>query len=123
MSITTTITLVNTSLGLSSNPYKLQMISGGLRGSVGPEGLSAYQVALENGFVGTEAEWLDSLVGPPGTAGDVAWGELIGSISDQADLFCYINSITRSDNSITSGDNHDAQQNYQGGCYHGMVSI
>lgn len=31
-------------------------------------GLSAYQVALLNGFVGTEEEWLESLVGPPGTA-------------------------------------------------------
>jgi hypothetical protein len=27
----------------------------------GPIGLSAYQVALDNGFIGTEQEWLDSL--------------------------------------------------------------
>jgi hypothetical protein len=27
----------------------------------GPLGLSAYQVALDNGFTGTEQEWLDSL--------------------------------------------------------------
>lgn len=32
-------------------------------------GLSAYQIAVENGFKGTEQEWLDSLVGPPGPAG------------------------------------------------------
>ena len=32
-------------------------------------GLSAYQIAVENGFEGTEKEWLDSLVGPPGPAG------------------------------------------------------
>lgn len=27
----------------------------------GEEGLSAYEVAIENGFIGTEEEWLDSL--------------------------------------------------------------
>ena len=32
-------------------------------------GLSAYQIAVKNGFKGTEQEWLDSLVGPPGPAG------------------------------------------------------
>lgn len=31
-------------------------------------GASAYDVAVTNGFVGTEAEWLASLVGPPGAA-------------------------------------------------------
>lgn len=34
--------------------------------SAGHRGLSAYQVALANGFVGTEAQWLASLVGPAG---------------------------------------------------------
>lgn len=29
--------------------------------------LTSYQVAVANGFVGTEAEWLETLVGPPGT--------------------------------------------------------
>ena len=33
-------------------------------------GYSAYQVAVMNGFKGTEAEWLASLVGPPGPAGE-----------------------------------------------------
>lgn len=35
-------------------------------GDPGAPGASAYQVAVANGFVGTEAEWLDSLVGPTG---------------------------------------------------------
>ena len=30
---------------------------------LGAEGLSAYQIALKNGFVGTEQEWLESLRG------------------------------------------------------------
>ena len=32
-------------------------------------GYSAYEVAVQNGFVGTEQEWLASLVGPQGPTG------------------------------------------------------
>ena len=35
-------------------------------------GMSAYQVAVTNGFVGTEAQWLASLVGPKGDPGTTA---------------------------------------------------
>ncbi len=38
-------------------------------GPQGEEGLSAYEVALANGFIGTEAEWLASLIGPEGPTG------------------------------------------------------
>lgn len=38
-------------------------------GPPGPEGPSAYDVAVANGFVGTESEWLASLVGPEGPQG------------------------------------------------------
>jgi hypothetical protein len=44
----------------------------GTQGPAGPEGTmgeSAYQLALDLGFVGTEADWLASLVGPVGPAG------------------------------------------------------
>ena len=34
--------------------------------SKGDPGESAYQIAVDNGFTGTEEEWLDSLVGPRG---------------------------------------------------------
>lgn len=34
--------------------------------SKGIDGKSAYQIAVINGFIGTEQDWLDSLVGPPG---------------------------------------------------------
>lgn len=44
----------------------------GLTGPTGSTGSSAYQVALANGFVGTEAQWLASLKGPPGISMDVA---------------------------------------------------
>ena len=36
----------------------------------GKDGKSAYQIALDNGFVGTEQEWLDSLKGDKGDKGD-----------------------------------------------------
>lgn len=39
----------------------------GLPGIDGDDGLSAYEIAVEEGFVGTEAEWLESLVGAPGS--------------------------------------------------------
>jgi hypothetical protein len=38
-------------------------------GPNGDNGLSAYEIAVLNGFVGTEATWLASLVGPQGTQG------------------------------------------------------
>jgi hypothetical protein len=41
----------------------------GAPGADGADGLSAYQIASANGFVGTEIEWLASLVGPPGADG------------------------------------------------------
>jgi len=44
----------------SSLPY------GGL---MGEPGLSAYAVAVENGFTGTESQWLASLIGPQGPQG------------------------------------------------------
>ena len=41
----------------------------GLNGSDGADGLSAYEVAVANGFVGNEAAWLASLVGATGATG------------------------------------------------------
>lgn len=45
----------------------LDYLTGG--SSQGPEGDSAYEVAVDNGFVGTESQWLASLVGPQGMSG------------------------------------------------------
>lgn len=39
-------------------------------GDAGEDGSSAYEVAVQQGFVGTEAEWLNSLVGPKGDPGN-----------------------------------------------------
>lgn len=37
--------------------------------AVGERGYSAYEIAVQNGFIGTEEEWLESLVGPQGDPG------------------------------------------------------
>ena len=39
------------------------------QGLRGPQGKSAYQIAVENGFIGNESEWLESLQGAPGQPG------------------------------------------------------
>lgn len=44
---------------------------GGGEGPQGPQGKSAYEVAVDNGFVGTEVQWLASLVGQTGATGPV----------------------------------------------------
>jgi hypothetical protein len=53
----------------------------GLPGDPGPpgaDGSSAYEVAVANGFVGTESEWLASLVGPAGPSGpNVDWQTIL----------------------------------------------
>ena len=41
----------------------------GTNGIDGQDGLSAYQIAVGNGFVGTEAQWLSSLRGATGSTG------------------------------------------------------
>lgn len=42
----------------------------GATGNTGSAGLSAYQVAVANGFAGTQAQWLASLQGAKGDTGD-----------------------------------------------------
>lgn len=47
---------------------------------VGGDGRSAYQVAKDNGFTGTEAEWMSLLYRAPliiAVLGDIAGGELV----------------------------------------------
>lgn len=46
----------------------------GPKGDQGIQGLSAYQVAVNNGFKGSQTDWLASLVGPKGEPGNVEAG-------------------------------------------------
>jgi len=63
---------VNVTATTEQNVFNVTVAQGG-SGSQGPKGdpgESAYQVAVDNGFVGTESEWLASLKGEPGPAGE-----------------------------------------------------
>lgn len=51
-----------------SEALTVEIPSGG-SGPQGADGKSAYQIAVESGFSGTEAEWLASLKGPIGETG------------------------------------------------------
>jgi len=59
----------------------------------GPVGDSAYEIALSEGFSGTEEEWLNSLIGPQGPKGDTGLqgetGEgirILGTLNDESEL-------------------------------------
>lgn len=47
----------------------IRATSSGPQGPTGMDGDSAYEVAVANGFSGTESEWLASLVGATGAQG------------------------------------------------------
>lgn len=70
--------------------------SSGTGGSSGKDGLSAYEVAVANGFSGTEAEWLESLKGKDGKDGKDgtnASGSIENSILYDASGFDTLSSI------------------------------
>lgn len=52
-----------------SGPGGIGLEYGGGAGTQGPQGDSAYAVAVANGFVGTEVQWLASLIGATGATG------------------------------------------------------
>ena len=64
--ITTNIQQKKIDVKLEKKYINVQMQNYGTRGI---PGASAYQVAVQNGYVGTEEEWLESLVGPAGPEG------------------------------------------------------
>lgn len=56
----------------ASKKYTNQTLegAGGLQGTPGKDGKSAYEIAKSNGFEGTEAEWVASLKGEKGDVGE-----------------------------------------------------
>ena len=54
-------------------------------GVAGENGKSAYEIALDNGFEGTEAEWLNSLVGPMGPQGEQGIQGEVGPMGPQGE--------------------------------------
>ena len=63
-----------------------------LKGENGIDGKSAYQLAVNNGFVGTEAEWITSLkgetgpIGPAGPQGQTGETGAIGPVGPQGEV-------------------------------------
>ena len=57
--------------------------SQGPKGDKGDNGKSAYEVAVENGYVGTESSWVASLKGDKGDPGDIPMDK-INEVIDQA---------------------------------------
>ena len=57
----------NTNQRMNVSFKNLQTVGGS--GGTGKDGLSAYEIAVKNGFEGTEQEWLEYLRGEPGPAG------------------------------------------------------
>lgn len=65
----------------------------GATGAIGATGLSAYDVAVENGFIGTETQWLEGIVGATGP--QIILGGLVPYSAEGAVLTCQINSNER----------------------------
>lgn len=57
----------------------------GTPGEPGKDGLSAYQIAVQNGFVGTEQEWLASLKGEPGEPGEDGFSPTVSLAPNDTD--------------------------------------
>ena len=62
-------------VNLATEEYVDEKINGigviqGPAGDAGADGKSAYEIAVEQGFEGTEEEWINSLAGPQGPAGE-----------------------------------------------------
>lgn len=77
------------------------------------DGASAYQIAVANGFVGTEQQWLDSLKGEPGAPGSGIYRQIIYTaiedgeqsislINAQSGLQVYINGLIQTDYTYTT---------------------
>ena len=65
----------------------------GVNGTNGKNGLSAYQVAVANGFVGTEQAWLESIKGATGATGSYGfngWSPVIATASRGSDIVLHL---------------------------------
>ncbi len=68
----------------------------GADGADGADGESAYEVAVAEGFVGTEQDWLDSLVGPqgdPGVGGQIVIEDEGIEVTDQASTIDFVGDL------------------------------
>ena len=78
------------------------------------KGYSAYEIAVKNGFVGTEQEWLDSLQGYSGTDGKSAYEVAVdgGFVGDEAAWLESLNGTNGTDG-IDGADGLDGKTAYE----------
>ena len=62
-----------------------QSISGNIDGMRGARGYSAYEIAVQEGYVGTESEWIASLKGDTGEKGEKGDTGEAGAKGDKGD--------------------------------------
>lgn len=74
----------------------------------GADGKSAYQIALDNGFEGTEAEWLESLKGSGGGGGGVSDAEALEQLIEMDML----PAVTGSSGAILADENSNIVLRY-----------
>lgn len=73
---------------MANKPYPFSVCkecAGGGSGGGGADGLSAYEIAVKNGFEGTETEWLESLNGYTPVREVDYWTE-----ADKAEIKSYV---------------------------------
>lgn len=75
---------VSTGVGLSMAFIDPQQLV--TNGTPGDDGKSAYQIAVDNGYLGTEQEWLQTLKGEKGDRGDAGFVNLMGQLGEIAEL-------------------------------------
>lgn len=89
-----TVYSINDADAKFATKQELNSVSGvqGDKGDKGDPGKSAYDIAKENGFTGTEQEWLDSLKGEKGDAGAAAEPIDTSNFIEKSDLLEYAKS-------------------------------
>jgi hypothetical protein len=86
----------------------------GYLAGAGVPGDSAYEVAVANGFVGTEAQWLASLVGPQGPPGDQGLQGVKGDKGDTGDTGAQGTAGTNGTNGTNGTDGADGADGADG---------
>ena len=84
----------------------------GENGSNGENGLSAYEVAVANGFTGSEEEWLESLKGDPGAAGTNC--EIVNDEGNVVELKCGTQTTTLYKTTVCGNTPYDPSEKF---CY------
>lgn len=81
----------------------------GTAGADGQDGKSAYQIALDNGFVGTQADWVASLKGAKGDKGDKGEKGESGAVITASEVLTKLKTVDGQNSGLDADmlDGHD----------------